>query len=170
MDELFKSICDRLAALKGDDNKPLLNWIDWDRNQIETPAKQYPVQFPCCLIDFPECAWEDVGRQVQLGLLTISFRFIFHVHEDINTTPLSPNRQAGLDSLKALNVFHKNLQGFEGTNFNKLTRIRSLWSRMENEIKICQMFYTTNFRDSNATTQYVSVNFPGMDIEKKTNV
>lgn len=162
MDILFKSICDRLADKVSD-----LRWIDWEQGQLELPAENIPVQFPCALIDLQDVPWSNVGNNVQVGDMTIQVRVAFDIYEDLYTVDGEPNptRDLALDRLKLANKVYAALQGFEGgiipvpnsdpvtyqdIHFNKLNRIRTFTEKRDDGYKVIAMTFVTNMTDIHA--------------------
>ena len=81
--ELFKDIADRLK-----DQVPELKWIDMEWGQLEIPEESYPVQFDCALISFPDIPWEQLGLNVQEGLVQILIRIGVDLYSDTHTAEL----------------------------------------------------------------------------------
>ena len=144
MDILYQNLLARL-----DTNVPDLRWIDLDQGQLETMEKSYPVQFPCCLIDFTNIAWQNVGRQLQAGDVTIMFRIAFDIYDDSNNLTPEASRNAGLLKLRLLNTIHHWLQGFGGAHYNRLNRIATTSEKRADGLKVYDLIYLTNMRDAN---------------------
>lgn len=175
MDLLFKSICDRLAA-----KVPEARWIDWEQGQLELPAENLPVQFPCILIDIQDIPWTNVGDNVQVGDVTIQVRTAFDIYEDLYTVDGEPNPtlDQALERLKLINKIYSCLQGFEGgiipvpdsdpvtyqdNHFNKLNRTRTFTEKRDDGYKVIAMTFVTNMRDQNAMPETSEVTV-GMNV------
>lgn len=159
MDVLYQKIMERLDA-----NVPELRWIDLDQGQLETPEDSYPVQFPCCLIDFTNIIWQNVGRQLQAGDVTISLRVGFDIYEDTNNLSPEVSRNNGLLKLRLLNKIHHYIQGFGGEHFNRLNRIGTFQEKREDGLKVYNLVYITNMRDNNGMATEGLVNGLGLEV------
>src|SRR5574343_327350 len=119
MDILFESLEEHLKA-----NIPELNWIDWDWGQLETLEEEYPIQFPCALIDIQNISWVNTSNNLMVGDVTINIRIAFDVYEDTHVAVgiTAPDRAYALTRLKLLNKIHKYLQGYGGNILSQIGR------------------------------------------------
>jgi len=148
MDRLFQQIQLHLTT-----NVPELKWIDLDQGQLEIPEEQYPVQFPACLIEFPNVpSWQSLSHGLQIGDATITFRIAFDIYNDTHKD--APDIDAALSKLQLINKIHKHLHYFEGDHFNKLERIASFQEKRQDALTVIIMQYNTNIRDAHAVPQY----------------
>lgn len=143
MDILYNALVNKLAA-----DVPELRWIDMDTGQYEFFEDNYPVDFPACLIQFPNIDWQDLQRGLQTGDVTVTFRVGFKITEDTHAT--APDRAAATDRLKLLNNIHRALHYFNGTAFNALTRRNTNFLLLGDKplILVYTLTYITNLRDA----------------------
>jgi len=160
IDTIYKDLLGQL-----DSRVPDLRWIDYDQGQIDYPAEHYPIDFPAVLIDFENTDWEDLGRQIQGGDITIGFRVAFRLYEDLNNHTPADSRNAGLQKLQLLTTIHKALQGFAGANYNRLSRIRTFTEKRNDGLKVIVMQYATYLTDESALTT-VEQKVDNLDVQK----
>jgi hypothetical protein len=153
--ELFKDIADRLK-----DQVPELSWIDMEWGQLEIPEESYPVQFDCALISFPDIPWEQLGLNVQEGLVQILIRIGVDMYSDTHTADgiTAPDRDLALVKLTLPDKVYKALNGFEGDYFEKIVRLRSAEERREDGLKVFNEYFVTKMRDSSAVKVYTDTN------------
>jgi hypothetical protein len=161
MDILYQDLLTRLAA-----QVPDLRWIDYDQGQIDYPAEHYPIDFPAVLIDFENTEWEDIGQQIQGGDVTITFRVVFRLYEDLNNHTPAASRQEGLNKLQLLNTLHKALQGFAGVHYNALSRVRQFTEKRDDGLKVVAMQYGTYLTDQHAMTTYTEQKVDNLEVTK----
>jgi len=154
MDILYLSLLTRLK-----NEVPELLWIDEEKGQLEFPKEEYPVQFPCCLIDIQNIKWETQGKRQQEGDCLIRFRIGFDIYEDTHKD--APDIQTGLERLKLLNKIHSTLHCFGGfslpdtvnvgqfidKHFKRLVRLNTASEKRQNGLKVYSMDYMTNILD-----------------------
>lgn len=161
MDILFESLEEHLKA-----NIPELNWIDWDWGQLETLEEEYPIQFPCALIDIQNISWVNTSNNLMVGDVTINIRIAFDVYEDTHVAVgiTAPDRAYALTRLKLLNKIHKYLQGYGGNilsqpggfrdnHFNRLNAVRITAEKREDGLKVFSMQFMCNMRNNYAMAE-----------------
>jgi len=165
MDILFESISERLKA-----NVPELNWIDWDWGQLEVLEQEYPIQFPCALIDIQSIDWSNAGNNLLTGNTNINIRVAFDIYEDTHVAVgvTAPQREYAFERMKLLNKITSWLQGFGGNilsngsggyrdnHFNRLNAGRYGSEKREDGLKVITMQFACNLRNNYAmpiTTQ-----------------
>lgn len=164
MDQLYKALVQQLK-----NNVPELLWIDLEQGQLETPEDQYPVQFPCCLISFPNVpAWQSLGNGLQIGDALITFRIAFDIYED--THKEAPDMEDALLKLQLINKIHKYLHHFEGEHFNKLERTGSSQEQRPDSLLVFNMQYNTNIRDAHAVPVYEQTQIHDLQLNLNTKI
>lgn len=149
MNTAYKTILERLTAKVSD-----LKYIDFDAGQIDDPEGNYPIPFPCCLIRFEDSQPGTVGEGVQEIETMINFRFAMRIIEDMNSLAPASTRSKGLEFMDLLDVAHKYLQGYIGTNFNALDRQGINQEERSDGLVVFNFQYGTLISDTSAMTVY----------------
>ncbi len=171
MDILYKSILTQIT------NKvPEILWIDEECGQLEFPEKEYPVQFPCILIDIQSIDWTTLGMGTQTGNTLIRLRVCFDIYEDTHKD--APDMDTALTRLKLLNKIHKNIHTFGGmilpvpnhtgqfydNHFKKLVRKKTTAEKRQDGLRVYTIDYETNLKDTNAYPDYTSATVNNLNI------
>jgi len=145
--ELFKEIRDLLNS-----KVPELKWIDMDWGQLDLPDQSYPLLFDCALIGFPDIDWKTGSRKLQDGDVQILVKIGVDVFNDtyVAGNISAPDVQYALSKMQLVDRIFAVLQGFEGTFFNKLDRIKSSEDKRQDGLKVFQELYMTRMRDTSA--------------------
>jgi len=163
MDVLYKSILKRIEA-----EIPEVVCIAEDCGQLEFPEKEYPVTFPCVLIDIQSIDWTTLGMGTQTGNTLVRLRLAFDIYEDTHKD--APDMDTALTRLKLLNKLHKNIHTFEGmilpvpghagqfydSHFKKLVRTKTVAEKRQDGLRVYAIDYMTNMKDVNAYPDYGS--------------
>lgn len=160
MDTIYKAILDRLTA-----EVPEYNWIDWDIGQLDAFKENYPVQFPCCLIDFPSIQWTDQGDEIEMGDTMVQLRIAWNMFDDWNKhTPeaVKVEAQAKFDIIKDT---YKALKGFDADNFSPLTRMQQTTERRVDGLKVITIQFTCELYDESAIPERTTQARPDLDMD-----
>ncbi len=149
MDVLFSKLVERYKQFV-----PEVKWIDWDSGQLDNPEYNYPVHFPCILIDFENIEWKNVSQRVQVGNVLVNIRVAFRLWTDTNNLTPDSIFQESMNALKLLNKIHKYTQAFDGEHFNGLDRIQTVTEKRNDGLKVVNMKYLTNMRDAYAMKDF----------------
>ena len=138
MKELLLSLQNQLATATA------LKYIDEDWGQLDDYGAHTPVKWPCCLIDFTDADYSDIGtdraatpknRQQALGSITLNFANL----KLTNTSKLAPIGQKD-DAYLLLGIIedaHKIIQGFRPAE-NSGGLIRKSFKRVKRDVGIQQ--------------------------------
>ena len=139
MNTFYLPLQERLASLL-----PTLATIDMDWGQLDQPLENYPVIFPCVLIDVPNTDYERTNCMAQPGLSQVKISVGIEVIEDTHSGSLTVSN--ALEKLAIAGEVHAALKGFEGEGFGELERtnvnIRNL-----NGIKVYTFTYESAVMD-----------------------
>lgn len=142
------------------DTIPAINYIDQDLGQLNNDRHTVrpSVAFPCVLIDFENCNFEDLGENAQTAQGSIVLRLGFSPYS--NSSQSTPQ-----DSIEnAINYYdiewdmHKALQGWNPTtDVGALTRISTQTQKRTDTIRVREIRYSFAFEDHSTqnTTQIV---------------
>lgn len=127
-----------------------LKHADFDVGQIELYDESSGYDFPAAFISIDDVNWKTLaGRYAQEGDSIVVIRLAWVTMTE--TFKGSSNRQAWLDKLDLLQTVYKKFQGFSGTHFNNLTRIRTSRIKDVPASVVCYaLVFATNITDEDA--------------------
>lgn len=112
------------------DTVTALQYIDEDWGQLDDYGPNPPVKWPCCLVDFSDADYTDIGiersaspqnRQQALGSITLNFANLKMTNSS-KKAPINQKDQAYL-LLEIIEEAHKTIHGFRpGENCGSLIR------------------------------------------------
>mgnify|MGYP000935226070 CR=1 FL=1 len=101
------------------DSIPELNYVDEDWGQLDYYSPNFPVQWPCVLIDVPNASFSEIGKDrkaipFQRQQAVIEFSFTVANLKLTNTSSQAPLSQKnnGWSIWDLIEDVHKKLQGF----------------------------------------------------------
>lgn len=146
-----------------------LKYIDEDWGQLDDYSPNFPVQWPCCLVDCSNANYENMGKNVQLGLATI--RLLIGNIKLTNSSQKAPAGQKLQNkSFRVLmTAIYTALQGWAGSEgYSKLIRIREGRIKRNDGVKVHEMFFTVEIKDSSAMPTLTTLAAPTIVFEKLT--
>jgi len=136
MDEIFLALLQKIA-----DEVQELREVDMDWGQLETQEETYPIDFPCCLIDISNVAWEQTGVPFQTGLATVKLKIAVNMLDD---THFSGGKfQNAVNRLAVVKSVHNTVNLFRDEGFSKLVRSNTRRYNMPGGIKVTELEYET---------------------------
>lgn len=159
MEEIYDELLSRLNTMVAD-----LKWIDQDNGQLDAFKESLPLQFPCCLIDFPSVQWSNTGNYGQLGDTVVQLRVAWNVYEDYNNYTPEAVREQAKAKYQLLENIHKAVHGFSAETFNPLVRLATNTERRSDGLKIVVLQYTTTMYDASAQRATSTKATPAPDI------
>jgi hypothetical protein len=145
-----------------------LRWIDLEAGQLEAPLENYPVQFPCALIDFPNTDFQDEGYGNQQALVTVQLRVAVDVYEDsqvIDGTS-TPDRGKAVKRLNIPTQIHQLLHGFETDYSNPLVRMNRQTERRDDLLKVFTVTYGCAAKDSIAAKVFNQYTGAALEVDR----
>lgn len=166
MDTIYRSLVKQLQT-----EVPELRWIDLDGGQLEAPDENYPVQFPAAFIDFRSIQYQQLSRNMQQGIASISVRIAFDIYEDFHGD--SPNIEEAANRLRLLHNIYVALHGFSGliledesdNHFSKLQRQSMQAERRQDAIKVYDMIFQCAVRDVQAAKIWIEHQLEDITVE-----
>lgn len=149
MEELYLKIAARLHELI-----PELDHIDEDTGQLypvqEDDRYEYPILFPCLLIDAATTDWKDekiVGRQ--RGTATVILKLAFRMDEDTHFEPSSFNDYS---QLRMRREIEKRVAGALhcyrlSDDMSPLSRTQSRSYSLPGRVRVSEMTFRVNVTD-----------------------
>lgn len=161
-EKLFIDISERLSAEED------LRWIDLEAGQLEIPEEEWPVQFPCALIDFPNTDFIDESRGNQQGNFMVQIRLGIDLYEDLHMVDGndSPDKATAIKRLQILTRIHKLLHGFETEYCTPLTRTGIQTERRDDGIKVFAMIYVCAAKDDSAAEVQTQITGVQLSVNK----
>ena len=163
IDKIYKDISDRLT-----DKVAAMRWIELEYGQLEIPEENYPVQFPCSLIDinFNECQDELEGNQQVMVQITV--RVGIDLYEDLMVIDGAgvPDQAAALEKLQLVIDVHKALHRFETDYMTPLVRTAMTTERRDDGLKVFALVYMAAVKDDSAAKVATIYTGAGLELEK----
>ncbi|MEZ5195093.1 MAG: hypothetical protein R2764_01440 [Bacteroidales bacterium] len=175
MDTIYRSIVKQLQT-----EVPAIKWIDLDGGQLEAPDENYPVQFPAVFIDFRNIQYQQLSRNTQQAVATISVRVAFDIYEDFHGN--APDLELATDRLRLLHNIYVALHGFSGlilpdgnggfedNHFSKLQRQSIIAERRGDALKVYNITFQCAVRDLQAAKTYISHWLDDITIEHDSEI
>lgn len=144
MEELYLLIADRLKK-----TVPGLKTIDEDTGQLLETGDQYPVLFPCALVDVQSIDWNTDKSFNQRGTLSVTIKHAFNCYEDTHFS--SP---VGFDRLKERTTQHHTLcsalhcYNFMPKKMSSMIRAHSRNYTLLGRIKVYEVTFILKIEDS----------------------
>ncbi|MGQ0737649.1 MAG: hypothetical protein ACT4OJ_01190 [Bacteroidota bacterium] len=163
IDKIYKDVSDRLT-----DKVATMRWIELEYGQLEIPEENYPVQFPCSLIDisFPECQDETHGNQQVVVQITV--RTAIDPYEDLMVIDGAgvPDQQAALEKLGLFVDVYKALHGFETDYMTPLVRTSLMPERRDDGLKVVAQTFMAAAKDDSAARIVTEYTGATLEVEK----
>lgn len=144
MESIFLSVINKLGA-----EMPELSMIDEDCGQLEMSVQddQYPLTFPCVLVNEGETLWSDVGTSYQKGDASITVKLAIDCYDDTHYTSGTVDKIR--DRLALARKLYKTLQGFKcAASTTRLTRVRSGAYTVPGCFKVYEITFAVKLADS----------------------
>lgn len=162
MDILLTDIQERLNSKVTN-----LKYIDEDWGQLDDYSPNFPVQWPCCLVDCFAANYENEGKKVQLGLVTIRLLI-----GDVKLTNSSQKAPAGQKTQSKsfyllMKDIYKALHGYTGhDHYSSLIRIREGRIKRNDGVRVHEMLFTVEIKDITAMPVLSTLAAPAIVFEK----
>ncbi len=98
-------------------------WFDLDIGQLDDDEVDLPMKYPAILIRFDDVTWKAMSATVQMGVVSVSVKFVYQFRQESQIINGNVTRQEVKDCLNTLFILHNQISGAtNGTSFSKLTR------------------------------------------------
>jgi len=162
MDILLGDIQERLSI-----EVSQLKYIDEDWGQLDDYSPNFPVQWPCCLVDCFTANYENAGKNTQLGLATV--RVLIADVKLTNSSKQAPSGQKTQSKSFYLLMkdIYKALQGWAGhDHYSKLIRIREGRIKRNDGVRAHEMLFTVEIKDTSAMPVLTILTAPDIIFEQ----
>ena len=137
------------------DQVPEIAWIDQDLAQLEHYDVRPAVQFPCCLIDFINFTFKEMGDLDQWGEGTIQLRLGFAPFSSANSAAPLVSQEEALQYYELENKVFKALHGwipeYGGVPITEpLIRTTAVSELRDDTFRVRVNHYTTAYEDGGA--------------------
>ncbi|MEI6898548.1 MAG: hypothetical protein WCL00_01620 [Bacteroidota bacterium] len=113
---LYEAVRDKITV-----DLPWVKWIDLQKGQFDTPAKNYPLPLPCVLVEIKPVAWENYSSNTQLGQTLMSiYIYLDHSGDSIKGSEMEKESLRLMDRMDRI---FQVLTDLSGNSFKRLTRI-----------------------------------------------
>ncbi|MBS1747100.1 MAG: hypothetical protein JST21_13095 [Bacteroidetes bacterium] len=166
MDILLQDVQERLTG-----QIAALKYVDEDWGQLDDYSPNFPVKWPCALIDCFSATYDNNGNLTQNGLATIRI-----VYADVKLSNSSAKAPAGQKASSL--AFHTNfkaiykaLQGWAGhDHYSRLVRISQRRLTRDDGVRAHEMLFTVNIKDVNAAPEKITVERASFEVEVDTEM
>jgi len=166
MDILLQDVQDRLTA-----EVLALKYVDEDWGQLDDYSPNFPVKWPCALIDCFNANYDNLGNNSQMGLATV--RVLFADVKLSNSSAKAPANQKAnsLSFHTTLKAIYKALQGWTGHNhYTGLVRISQRRIPRDDGVRAHEMMFTVNIKDVIAAPQKITVERTSFTVQVETEM
>jgi hypothetical protein len=130
------------------DNVPAITYIDQDLGQINPGVEEFPVTFPCLLIDFEDFKFKDLSEHVQTAEGTVLFKLGFSSYSSSAQMATEESKEAALGFYDIEWDLHKVLQGWDpGDYYGHLDRSSAITQSRPDQLRVRELRYTIAFED-----------------------
>lgn len=146
------------------DKVPEIKYMDQDLGQLEEDTDRPRVAWPCLLVDFPLCNYDEMQGLTQWANLTIQLRLGFNPFSSANAATPLPYRQDALKYYELEMKVYKALQAWDADGLcQPLTRVSGNTERGRDDLfRVRTMNFTTTFMDASAVPVKSEVSRPEM--------
>ncbi|OJW78583.1 MAG: hypothetical protein BGO69_00935 [Bacteroidetes bacterium 46-16] len=130
------------------DNVPAITYIDQDLGQINPGVEEFPVTFPCLLIDFEDFKFKNLSEHVQTAEGTVLFKLGFSSYSSSAQMATEASKEAALNFYDIEWDLHKVLQGWDaGDYYGHLDRSSAITQKRPDQLRVRELRYTIAFED-----------------------
>lgn len=153
MNQLLLDVQQRIV-----DYVPVVKYVDEDWGQLDDYSPNFPVKYPCVLVDCYSADYSNLGNLVQQGNCTI--RLLIADLRLSNSSNAAPNSQkeknaSFYDTMKSI---YTALHGWHrvGGNYTKLIRTAERRIKRDDGLKVHEMLFSVQIKDITAKPVLVS--------------
>jgi hypothetical protein len=128
-------------------------YVDEDWGQLDYYSPNFPVKFPCVLIDMLQIQWDNAGNKIQQGISQIQIKIA-----DVRLSNSSGNAPVGQKnkskSFYALTqAIYNCLHGWSSNenHYSALIRMSEQRVQRDDGVKVYKMIFTTQIKDVSAS-------------------
>lgn len=147
MNQLLLDVQQRIV-----DYVPVVKYVDEDWGQLDDYSPNFPVKYPCVLVDCYSADYSNLGNLVQQGNCTI--RLLIADLRLSNSSNAAPNSQkeknaSFYDTMKSI---YTALHGWHrvGGNYTKLIRTAERRIKRDDGLKVHEMLFSVQITDNSA--------------------
>jgi len=147
------------------DEVPDITFIDQDLGQINTGVTDFPVTFPCLLIDFEDFDFKNLSENVQTASGTVLLKLGFSPYSSSDSSATEESKEAALQFYDIEWDLHKTLQGWDpGDYFGHMDRTSAITQKRDDALRVRELRYTIAFEDY--STKYTQSTAPAeLDVD-----
>ena len=153
--ELYLAIAAKLTLIVDQDDKSVLRHIELFNNQWQHISESKPLSYPCCLIEFTDIPFEQIGGKTQQANTLIRLHVGSHRLQDNKYG--ATGHEYTLKHLDLVDTVNSWMSGFNGTGFNSFTRVGLSTDHDHDSTIIHVLTYRTRVTDSVAPKATVNI-------------
>lgn len=164
MERLIKDVGDAINA-----NVAAIKWVDWDAGQLESPEDNYPVQFPCTLLDIMQAIPTRAQGGVIRHLVSLRIRVAIDVYETYHIAggTESPDRATAFNKLSIVKDVLKVVHGLNGSYFSSLQLTNWQTEQRDDILKVVALDFQCSLDDYSAAKLYGQKQFTDVHLTKQ---
>jgi hypothetical protein len=146
MEAIINQITDHLEAAI-----PQLKYVDEDWGQLDYYSPNFPVKWPCALVDIQSATWDNLLKKVQHGLVQVSVKIAdIKISNSSTKAPAGQRTKANSFFTLTQTVF-KALHTWSGSDdYSGLIRTAERRIKRDDGVKVYELIFTTQFKDTSA--------------------
>lgn len=166
MDIILTDIQERLKATVTE-----LKYIDEDWGQLDDYSPNFPVKWPCTLIDCFAANYENIARKGQMGLASIRLQIADIKLSNSSANAPDAQKTKSKSFYLLMNKIYKALHGWSGHDtYSSLIRTREGRIRRNDGVRVHEMIFTIEIKDMSAVTELPKVPRPTVQFNVGTRL
>lgn len=153
MDIILTDIQERLML-----KVPAINYVDEDWGQLDDYSPNFPVKWPCALVDCFGANYENLGNKVQMGLATIRIQIADVKLSNSSGKAPAEQKTKSKSFYLLMKEVYKALHGYTAhDHYSALIRVSEKRLRRNDGVRVHEMLFTVEIKDIIAKKQKITV-------------
>ena len=145
MEQIIQAVKSRITA-----QIPAFKYVDEEWGQLDYYSPNFPVKWPCALIDILSVNWENKGHLVQTGMAQLRVK-VANLRITNSSTKAPQQQQDYNAAFYGLTAqLFKALHGFNGNGFSALIRLSDRRLQRDDGVKLHEIIFITEITDRSA--------------------
>ena len=163
MKELIDVVKDQVATVTD------LKYVDEDWGQLDYYSPNYPVKWPCALVDINSIVWNNLGEHKQDGIAQVSIHVATIKLSNTNVKAPTGQKTKSNDIFTLLTKIQKKLHGWapsDQLSIGPLTRLTTRKIKRDDGVREFEVIYVCQVVDIDAKITYTPMNpKPAIDLK-----
>jgi hypothetical protein len=151
MKDLIAALLTRLGTI------PEVKYLDEDWGQLDYYSPNFPVKWPCVLVDILNVPWKDQGNHLQDGIAQVSIHLASVRLSNTNSKAPENQRIMAASIFDVLSSIQKKLHGWappDDITVGPLTRVVTRKVKRDDGVREFEVIYTCQLVDDDAKITY----------------